>query len=93
VGAELPGQIGAALIAAARQAFTDGLHLAAAISTVATLGLAVFVWVTLRHVRAPASPEAEAEGEAVLTAPVDPACVRPSPELVRSSSEPRSGSP
>jgi DHA2 family multidrug resistance protein-like MFS transporter len=93
VGAELPSQLGTALIAAARGAFTDGLHLAASISAVATLGLAVFVWVTLRHVRSSASPEAEAEGEAVLTVPLDPACVRPLPELVKSSSESRSGSP
>jgi MFS transporter, DHA2 family, multidrug resistance protein len=89
-GSELPGQVGAALISAARQAFTDGLHLAAAISSIAALGLVVFVWVTLRHVRAPAS--LEAEGEAALTVPVDPACVRPSSELVRRRASRRSSS-
>jgi DHA2 family multidrug resistance protein-like MFS transporter len=90
VGAELPHQLGDPLILAARGAFTDGLHLAAFISALATMGLAVFVWVTLRHVRAPASPEAEAKGDAALTTPVDPACVQPLPELVRLSSRPRS---
>jgi MFS transporter, DHA2 family, multidrug resistance protein len=93
VGAELHSQLGTALIAAARAAFTDGLHLAASISAVATLGLALFVWIAMRHVRGPASPEAGAKGEAVLTVPLDPACVRPLPDLARSSSEPGSGSP
>jgi DHA2 family multidrug resistance protein-like MFS transporter len=91
VGAELPRQLGIPLIVAARGAFSDGLHLAASISAVAAVGLAVFVWVSLRHVRAPESPEAETEGEAALTVPGDPACVQPLPDLVRLSSGPRSG--
>jgi DHA2 family multidrug resistance protein-like MFS transporter len=92
VGGELPGQIGAALIDAARGAFTQGLHLTAAISAVVTLGLALFVLITLRHVRADAGAEAEPEGEPVLTVPIDPACVRPLPDRVTTSSKPGSAS-
>jgi MFS transporter, DHA2 family, multidrug resistance protein len=59
---ELPGDIGSALIEAARDAFTRGVHVAAAISAVGTIGLAVFVALTLRHPRG--APETQGELEA-----------------------------
>ncbi len=92
VGAELPGHIGTLLIDAARGAFTQGLHLTAAISAVATLGLALFVLVTLRHVRPGPGAEAEPDREAVLTVPADPACVRPVLERMSTSGESRPAS-
>jgi MFS transporter, DHA2 family, multidrug resistance protein len=51
VARQLPGQLGPELIDAAREAFTRGLHLAAAISAVGTIGLAVLVVTLLRRVR------------------------------------------
>jgi MFS transporter, DHA2 family, multidrug resistance protein len=86
VGGELPGQVGAALIDAARGAFTQGLHLTAAISAFAMVGLALFVLITLRHVRAAGAPEGEPDAKHVVTVPTDPACVRPLSERARTSS-------
>jgi MFS transporter, DHA2 family, multidrug resistance protein len=51
LAAQLPGELGSALIEAARDAFTKGVHLAAAISAVGTIGLAVFVALALKQVR------------------------------------------
>lgn len=51
VAAELPAQAGAALVSAAQDAFMVGLWLCAAISTVATFALAVFVYRRLGDVR------------------------------------------
>jgi DHA2 family multidrug resistance protein-like MFS transporter len=48
---QLPGRLGPALIEAAREAFTQGLHLAAAISAVGSIGLAILVVTLLRRVR------------------------------------------
>jgi DHA2 family multidrug resistance protein-like MFS transporter len=45
---QLPDQLGAALLEAAREAFTQGLHLAAAVSAAASLAFAVLVVVLLR---------------------------------------------
>jgi DHA2 family multidrug resistance protein-like MFS transporter len=53
VAGELPGQLGAALTAAARAAFIDGVQLVATISTVGSLLLAVMAGVTLRQSRRP----------------------------------------
>jgi DHA2 family multidrug resistance protein-like MFS transporter len=46
---QLPGQPGQVLLAAARQAFTQGLHVAFAISAAAVLGAAVLAAAQLRH--------------------------------------------
>jgi DHA2 family multidrug resistance protein-like MFS transporter len=51
VAGDLPGAVGPALIHAARDAFTRGLHVAAAISAVGSILLAVMVFSLLRHVR------------------------------------------
>jgi DHA2 family multidrug resistance protein-like MFS transporter len=50
VAPTLPDQVGAALLQAARTAFTDGLHAAATISAVLLLGLAICVVTMLRRI-------------------------------------------
>jgi DHA2 family multidrug resistance protein-like MFS transporter len=65
VAAELPAEIGGELIRTARLAFLAGVRLCAAISTVASLALALFVITRLRHVAPtthPAAPEPAAPG-------------------------------
>ncbi|MFG1874252.1 MFS transporter [Sphaerisporangium sp. NPDC049003] len=56
---DLPGPLGARLLAAAREAFTAGMHLTAAISAVLLLATAVATLTLLRHVR-PSGREADA---------------------------------
>jgi DHA2 family multidrug resistance protein-like MFS transporter len=53
VAARLPGESGAALLAAAREAFTQGMQLTVALSAVVAVGAAVFATVQLRAVPAP----------------------------------------
>jgi DHA2 family multidrug resistance protein-like MFS transporter len=53
---QLPGQPGQVLLGAARQAFTQGLHVAFAISAAAVLGAAGLVAIQLRHLRPGAEP-------------------------------------
>jgi DHA2 family multidrug resistance protein-like MFS transporter len=57
VAGQLPGQVGAELVAAAREAYTQGLQLVATISAVGTIVLAIFVAVALRRVRVRSEPE------------------------------------
>src|SRR5262249_53074726 len=45
---QLPAEVGAALLAAARQAFTSGLHATAGISAAVAVGIAVLATVLLR---------------------------------------------
>ena len=63
IAGQLPAQLGPELINAARGAFIQGLQLTAAISAVGTMGLAIFVAVVLRHVRAHSEPEGQSEPE------------------------------
>ena len=49
VAQQLPGDLGTALITAARAAFVDGMQVAAAVSAVLAVGLAVVVLRTLGH--------------------------------------------
>jgi DHA2 family multidrug resistance protein-like MFS transporter len=49
--AQLPGELGPALIDAARDAFMRGLRLTAAISVIGSIVLAIFAGLTLRRVR------------------------------------------
>jgi MFS transporter, DHA2 family, multidrug resistance protein len=51
VAGQVPSQLGTALIDAARDAFTAGLHVAASISAIGSIGIAVLVVTLLRHVR------------------------------------------
>jgi DHA2 family multidrug resistance protein-like MFS transporter len=62
---QLPAQVGTPLLDAARQAFTQGLRIAAAISAVGSLALAVFAALALRHARTggQASQEERAQAE------------------------------
>jgi MFS transporter, DHA2 family, multidrug resistance protein len=54
---QLPDQLGAALLAAAREAFTQGLQLAFAVSAVIAVGIAVLAATLLRSVRPGTEPE------------------------------------
>ena len=57
VARQLPGGLGPDLVEAARTAFTHGLHVGAAISTVGSVVLAIVVWTLLRRVRTGSEPE------------------------------------
>jgi DHA2 family multidrug resistance protein-like MFS transporter len=59
VAAELPAEMGAQLIGAARAAFLVGVRLCAGISVVASVVLAAFVFARLRHVEPSAGHGAE----------------------------------
>jgi MFS transporter, DHA2 family, multidrug resistance protein len=75
VAAQLPEQLGGVLLAAAREAFTQGLQLTAALSAVVAVGIAVMATVLLRAV----PPTAEAEpGEQPAPEPV--AVPQPEPQ-------------
>lgn len=67
--AQLPDQIAGDLLAAARDAFVDGLNLVAAVSAVLFLGLAVLAARLFRHV--PARRDAEQDLEGVGEGPAD----------------------
>jgi MFS transporter, DHA2 family, multidrug resistance protein len=58
---QLPGQLGPTLVDAAREAFIQGLRVAAAISVVGSLALAVFTLVALRDTRRSGGAESQAE--------------------------------
>ncbi|MGH2674507.1 MAG: MFS transporter, partial [Actinomycetota bacterium] len=51
IAAQLPDQLGAPLLAAAREAFTHGLHLTAAISAAVAIAVAILAASLLRRVR------------------------------------------
>ena len=75
VAAQLPGELGAALVDAAREAFVQGMQLTVALSAVVAAGGAVMATVLLRAV--PAGAEAEA---AEQPAPEPVAVAQPEPE-------------
>jgi MFS transporter, DHA2 family, multidrug resistance protein len=79
VAAQLPEGLGVALLAAAREAFTQGLQLTAALSAVVAVGVAVMATVLLRAV--PASAQAE-PGEQPATT-TQPAAVAQPEEAVQ----------
>jgi DHA2 family multidrug resistance protein-like MFS transporter len=89
VAAQLPGGAGAALLAAAREAFTRGMQLTVALSAAVAVGVAVMATVLLRAV--PAGAEAEPAQrpapEPGVVAPLEP---EPQPEpaiqVIRSGS-------
>jgi DHA2 family multidrug resistance protein-like MFS transporter len=53
---QIPGPPGHVLLQAARQAFTQGLHVAFAVSAAAVIGAAILAAVQLRHLRPGAEP-------------------------------------
>jgi DHA2 family multidrug resistance protein-like MFS transporter len=57
VARQLSDGAGPALIVAARDAFTQGLHVAAGISAIAAVALAILVLKTLRHVGMASEPQ------------------------------------
>src|SRR5262249_27321655 len=59
----LPGQLGHVLLQAARQAFTQGLHVVFAVSAAAVVGAAVLAAVQLRHLRPGAEPAGGASAQ------------------------------
>ena len=61
VARQLPGQIGGPLIDAAREAFTQGLHFAAAVSVVGSMCLALLILTFLRGARPGSDSDVEAE--------------------------------
>jgi DHA2 family multidrug resistance protein-like MFS transporter len=75
VAGQLPDQLGLVLIDAAREAFTQGLHLSAGISVVGSVGLAVLVGVVLRRVRGSSGSliesEQESDGAGSVSGPPD----------------------
>jgi len=58
VAGDLPGQAAEVLVRAARQAFTDGLHVAFAVSAAAMLAAAVLAAIQLRQLRPAAELDA-----------------------------------
>jgi DHA2 family multidrug resistance protein-like MFS transporter len=68
VAAQLPGGVGTALLAAAREAFIQGMQLTVTLSAVVAVGIAVLATILLRAV--PATAQAEpAEQPAAATEP------------------------
>jgi hypothetical protein len=57
VAGQLPERVGAALLEVAREAFPQGLHLAAVVSAAAALTFVVLVVVPLRGVRPGSRPD------------------------------------
>ncbi|MGW4892622.1 MFS transporter [Kitasatospora sp. NPDC004240] len=69
VAAHLPGRLGTDLLESARLAFTDGLHVAAVVGLVFTLGAAALAYGLMRHLPAQAPASASAEGPEARTEP------------------------
>jgi MFS transporter, DHA2 family, multidrug resistance protein len=83
VAAQLPADIGTALLASARDAFTTGLQLTAAISAAVAVGVAVLATIGLRSVHG-TSQAAPGGQPAVVTEPVTIAEAEEPVQLVRS---------
>ncbi|GAA2834560.1 MFS transporter [Kitasatospora sp. CM 4170] len=65
VAAQLPGRLGTELLETARAAFTDGLHVAAAVGLVFALGAAVLAYRLMSHLPARTAEPAATEPAAV----------------------------
>jgi DHA2 family multidrug resistance protein-like MFS transporter len=63
VAGQLPDQVGLVLLGVARDAFVQGLHLAAAISAAVAIGAALMAMILLRRVPARAEPDRRPEPE------------------------------
>ena len=85
VAAQLPEGLGSALLAAAREAFTQGLQLTTALSAAVAVGIAVLATVLLRAV--PASAQAEPDQQpATATEPDTVAQPEKPVQLIRTGS-------
>ena len=69
VAAELPGEMGAAVLDVAQEAFVAGMHFTSAIATVIAFGLAVLAVVALRNQRLGGDDDADGEPDTAFTAP------------------------
>ena len=67
VARDLPATVGGPLLEAARDAFTQGVHVSAWIAVASVIALAVFTLRALRDVRPPSEQTEEAQAEAVLS--------------------------
>jgi MFS transporter, DHA2 family, multidrug resistance protein len=81
--AQLPAELGGALLDAAREAFTQGMQLTAALSAAVAVGIAVAATVLLRAV--PAAAQAEA-AERLATPPEPEPQPEPAIQVIRSGS-------
>ena len=66
VAAQLPGELGAGVLAAARQAFVAGMQLSSGIAVVIGVGLAALTLIALRHEQPPAPDATEDDTPAQL---------------------------
>ena len=73
VAQELPARVGTAFIESAREAFTQGLHLSAAVGATIALCMAFLVVTMLRNARTGGEPVTESDSTVAVTA-LDPAC-------------------
>jgi MFS transporter, DHA2 family, multidrug resistance protein len=64
VGAELPAQLGAALVQSAQDAFIQGMRVSSVVATIVAIGVAALAVTMLRHVRSGSEREAAADAEA-----------------------------
>jgi MFS transporter, DHA2 family, multidrug resistance protein len=69
VAGQLPGRVGPALIETAREAFTQGVHLAAWVSVIGSIALAILVMTLLRGVEAGHEDEDQEDLESEGAAP------------------------
>jgi DHA2 family multidrug resistance protein-like MFS transporter len=60
---QLPDQLGQVLLAAAREAFVQGLHVAFSISAAAAIGVAILAAILLRRLRQSSQPQARLDPE------------------------------
>jgi DHA2 family multidrug resistance protein-like MFS transporter len=85
VAAQLPDAVGTALLTAAREAFTQGLQLTAALSAAAAAGIAVLATILLRTARVSSHAEPD-EQPAAATEPDNVAQPEEAVQLIRSGS-------
>jgi len=67
----LPGQLGEVLLQAARQAFTQGLHVVFAISAATVTGAAILAAIQLRHLRPSAEPKGDSSTQEAANGRLD----------------------
>jgi len=68
VAQELPGQLGAALVQSAQDAFIQGMRVSSVIATIVAIGVAALAVTMLRHVRSGSERESATEAEAAADA-------------------------
>jgi DHA2 family multidrug resistance protein-like MFS transporter len=74
VAQQLPDRIGGELVTAAHTAFTQGLHITAAVGALIAIGMAGLVLTMLRNARTGAEPQAETGSTSASVTRLEPAC-------------------